>query len=355
MNAPPQVTLKHVAAALGVSSTTVSLALRDHPRIPASRRLSIQDAARRMGYQPNPMASALSHQRWEASDRPVTAELAWLNFWKNPEQLRSFKEFDLLWHGAERAARRHGFRLVEFIAGESLSRQRLDGILQSRNIQGILVPPHGGQAMTPSVANLSWQRYAVTKFGYSIPDLPAHIVSGNHVHNALIALEAILARGYRRVAYVCHAHSSTRGKAGFLMHQLKLPPEQRLPVLELDVQAPDVLRQLDAWLRANQPDALQTEVAELPCLLAGLGIQVPRDLALAATSVLDGNVDAGVYQNSEDIGGLAAETVIGFIFNHQTGFRDRRAESLVEGRWQDGSMLPDRRLSDKPAEPLRGV
>jgi LacI family transcriptional regulator len=345
-----RVTLKDIAAVVGVSAVTVSLALRNHPKIPARRRETIQEAAQRMGYQPDAMAAALVHKRWQLNARPISAALAWVNHWREPQQLRGYREFELYWQGAQQAAEKLGFRLDEFIVDATLPFRRLETILQSRNIQGVLVPPHGRQALTEiNGTSLSWERYAVVKFGYSVPKLPSHVVTANHVHNTMLACAEIRARGYQRIGYHCYGTPLTRGRAGFLMSQEELPPEERLPVLSLSLNSPAALPQLDAWLQAHTPDAILTEVAELPKFLAQLGVRVPQDVALASLSVLDGNVAAGIYQNSADIGRVATETLISRIFNHHTGFPALPCETLVAGRWQDGVTLPDRRLNDKPA------
>ena len=46
-------TIKDIARELGVDSSTVSMALRDHPAIAAATRERIQRAAARMNYVPN--------------------------------------------------------------------------------------------------------------------------------------------------------------------------------------------------------------------------------------------------------------------------------------------------------------
>jgi LacI family transcriptional regulator len=345
-----RVTLKDVAAVVGVSAVTVSLALRNHPKIPARRRDAIQAAARRMGYQLDAMAAALVHKRWQSVVHPINAAVAWLNHWKDPQQLRRYREFELYWQGAKQAAEKLGFRLDEFVVDASLPFRRLETILHSRNIQGVLVPPHGGQAITEiNPASLDWRRYSVVKLGYSVSALPAHIVTSNHVSGAMLAFRKIQEYGYHRIGYHGYGRPMTRSRAGFLMCQGELPLEQRLPVLALSLDSAPDLCQLDDWLQTNTPDAILTEVAELPAALEKLGVRVPRDVALASTSVLDGNVDAGIYQYSDDIGRVAVETLISFIFNHQTGFPARPCETLVEGGWRDGFMLPDRRLNDKPS------
>ena len=234
--------------------------------------------------------------------------------------------------------------------GGKLSFARLGKILQSRNIHGILVPPHGSRAVThPTVSSLDWSRYAVIRFGYSISDFPAHVVSGNHTQSTMLAFRKIRERGYERIGYVCHLNPSTHSKAGFLMAQTVLPFKQRLPLFEMDVRAPNCLDSLGRWIQANEPDAILTEMAELPAMLRTLGRRVPEEIGLATTSVLDGNADAGIYQNSEEIGRAAVETLVSLIYQNQTGIPKLCREILVDSVWRDGATLPARiGFSDKP-------
>src|SRR5688572_11182124 len=67
-------TMQQVAAAAGVSKATVSLALHDDPRITAEVRAKVQEAARRLGYRPNPLLAVhMAHlrtsrpARWQAT------------------------------------------------------------------------------------------------------------------------------------------------------------------------------------------------------------------------------------------------------------------------------------------------
>jgi LacI family transcriptional regulator len=57
-------------------------------------------------------------------------------------------------------------------------------------------------------------------------------------------------------------------------------------------------------------------------------------------SVWDGNADAGIYQNSEVIGKAAVQLLISLIHHNERGIPAVCRETLVEGRWQDGSTLP---------------
>lgn len=57
------VSMKDIARRANVTEASVSLALRDHPRISVKRRHEIQKLAVEMGYQPNLIARALSTQK----------------------------------------------------------------------------------------------------------------------------------------------------------------------------------------------------------------------------------------------------------------------------------------------------
>src|ERR1051325_9261392 len=52
-------TMQRIADAAGVSRMTVSLALRNHPRISAATRERIRQVAERLGYHPDPEVSKL--------------------------------------------------------------------------------------------------------------------------------------------------------------------------------------------------------------------------------------------------------------------------------------------------------
>ena len=51
-------TLADIAREAGVHVTTVSLALRNHPRLPESTRLRLQNLAKLRGYTPDPWLPA---------------------------------------------------------------------------------------------------------------------------------------------------------------------------------------------------------------------------------------------------------------------------------------------------------
>jgi LacI family transcriptional regulator len=336
-----KVTLREIAKSLGVCLATVSLAMRNDLQISTIRRKQIQEAARRMGYRPNPMASALGHQRSRSRRKAISAALAWIKCWRDPSLLRKYKEFDLYWQGAVRFAETKGFHIEEFAVNAGLGFTRLEKILRSRNIQGLLIPPH---AVTTEISfdSLPWNNYCVIRFGYSIPDIPVHVVASNYTQSILMALKEIQKRGYARIGYATFPTLRDRSTASYLLFQMRLPPRERLPIITMDnnLSLERRLEKLQDWIKKNRPEALLTDLAELPAMLKTLGHRIPGDIGLATTSVWDGNADAGLNQNSEEIGKVAAKHLISLLNFNDCGIPAIYHETLVPASWQNGSTLP---------------
>lgn len=341
-----RVSLRDIALKLGVSHVTVSLALRGDPRISAPRRDEVQQLAKTMGYEPDPMLSSLSAYRQSKQATSIKATIAWVNQWTKPKELRRLQEFDAYWRGAHAYASRLGYRLEEFIAGKDMPPLRLQQILLARNVRGILIPPHINGLDLPG---FDWNQFSVVRFGISVKHPRAHIVTSDQLNCAALAFERMWERGYRRIGYVtAHRHDRNTGgnfRAGYLSAQdVHVPLKRHLDPLSLseDNTAADA-RLLKKWLRTVKPDAIISALSILPEVLREAGCKIPDDLGVAGLSLLDGGFNAGTDQNSEEIGRVAMATLAGLIHQNERGIPQYCRRILVEGRWVDGSSLPDRR------------
>src|SRR5689334_12380435 len=103
-----------VARRAGVHRTTVSLALKGHPRIPAATRKRIRRIADQLGYMPDPMLSSLVAYR--SRNRPVAyrGSLAWLVSSALGFDWRDVPHFRNSYSGALARARRCGFEIELF-------------------------------------------------------------------------------------------------------------------------------------------------------------------------------------------------------------------------------------------------
>jgi DNA-binding LacI/PurR family transcriptional regulator len=339
----PRVSLRDVAREVGVSHVTVSLALRGDARISESRRAEIKAAAEKLGYRPDPMLASLAAYRQSKHNVTIRSTIAWINQWPDPKALRRLHEFEAYWKGAAETAESLGYRLEEFVVGRSLSPERLQRILLARSVRGILIPPHQYGLALP---DFDWSQFSVVRLGLSVKHPRTHVVTSDQMHCALTAFEQLHQRGYQRIGYVSSRRfdRNTAGnfRAGFLSAQdALLPMKKHLPPLFLEEEStPAEARSLAAWLKAKKPDAVISTHPVLASLLPKVGVQVPRDLAVAALSVLDGNFDAGVDQNSHEVGQVAMRTLAGLIHQNERGIPRYCRRILVEGRWNDGASVP---------------
>jgi len=345
-NARARVSLRDIAAECGVSHVAVSLALRGDPRISAARREQIAAVAQRLGYRPDPMLSSLAAYRQSKQPVEIRSTVAWLNQWGNPRDLRRFQEFDAYWRGASAYAERLGYQLEEFAVSRDISARRLQQILVVRNVRGILIPPHTHGLELP---DFDWSHFSVVRLGSSVKVPHVHIVTSDQFKGAAMAFERAWGRGYRRIGYVTsHRFDRNTGgnfRAGYFSAQdAHVPLRRHLAPLALsgDHVSADV-RLIKSWLRTFKPDALVSAQGNLHRLLDKAGVRVPEDLGVAALSLLDGHFEAGVDQNSVEVGRVALAQLASMIQQNERGVPASCRRVLVEGRWVDGASLPVRR------------
>jgi LacI family transcriptional regulator len=98
-------------------------------------------------------------------------------------------------------------------------------------------------------------------------------------------------------------------------------------------------------LKKNQPDAVLTTDSEIPGMIKELGYRIPKDIAVAGTTIYDIPVDAGIDQHPEAIGRIAVEMLVKQINVSERGEPADPCRILVESRWHDGKSLPRRRAA----------
>lgn len=334
--------LRDIASALGISHVAVSLALRDSPRISEKRRLEVKAMAEKLGYRPDPMLASLVAYRQSKRPAEIRSCLGWINQWDRPEDLRAHREFDQYWQGAGEAAEKLGYRLEEFRWPAGKSGRRLQSILQTRGVRGLLLPPHRNDMDLP---DFDWGQFSLVRFGASVTSVRAHTVTSDQAHCARLAYEKAVELGYTRIGYVSDDkfEHNTRGhfREGYLNAKEELVPRRnRLNTLMLGEKPSAHPAELRAWLKRDRPDAVITPVPFFKALTDQLGLRIPADLAVATTSLLDGGLDTGSDQNSHEIGRVAVSTLASLVLENQRGIPAYQRRILVEGRWVQGTSMP---------------
>ena len=344
---PKRITIYDIAERIGCSHATISLALKNDPRISVKRREQVRKMATAMGYVPDPYLAALAAYRRSTTPAAIRSSIAWINHWKQPEELRRYGEFNLYWQGAEQAAKRLGYNLEELRWQPDYSAKRFQQILEARGIRGVLIPPH---LSSPDWGDFDWSKFSIVRFGLSVPSPDSHLVTADQLRAVIMAVRKIAEYGYQRIGFVMPADSDRRVGGGFVGGFGSARESFNLPVIpillteeSLYAEQPEKACQLlSRWLKKYRPDAILTMPKEVPLMLKQLKYRIPTDIAVAGTA-MDVPVDAGIDQHSAAIGRIAVETLVSQINLNERGEPTDPFRVLVESRWRDGKSLPRRK------------
>jgi len=334
-----RVTLADVASRCGVHVTTVSLALRNSPRLPAATRERIHEAARTLGYKPDPWLRALASYRRHAAPHRHVPTLAYVTNWNSRWGWKTVTAHPNFFEGASKAATDLGFHLEHFWMRENgLTHGRLSQILTARGIQGVIIASHVREI--DEALRLDWSRFSAVKIDY-FPHQPAlPNVTNNQLQIVRLATQKVIAAGYRRIGFVMDEGWDITvdrlWSAGFLWEQQSLTPNERIP--------PYLFPQsesLEGWIRKHRPEVLISKREFVEPVLKKLSWRVPQDIAFADIFLDDcSGKTAGVRQNHETVGALAVEMLAGFLQHNKRGVPIIPTTTYVEGTWFSGASLP---------------
>ncbi|MEO6003720.1 MAG: LacI family DNA-binding transcriptional regulator [Opitutus sp.] len=344
-NGPANATLQDVANRAGVHRSTAALALRDNRRISAETRRRVQEIARELRYQLNPLVAALMQSR--RSGKPLKhVSLAYVTnyptrFGWRPEHHDRPDFFP----GAEKRAMNFGYKVEHFWLREpGMTAARFCDILSVRGIHGLII---GRLPPGELTLQLDWGRFASVALGLTLRSPLLHHVTENHFEAASLALRQCLARGYRRIGFV-YSEANDSPEVGERWHcayagaQLKLRAADRVPVCPGD---PANEEEFIKWFRSEKPDALLvTHARPVIGWLKRLRLQVPGAVGLVDLAGDHPELNcAGVYCDAAQIGRLGVEMLIGLLHRSEFGVPAARHEILLTGQWREGTTL--RRIS----------
>lgn len=198
------VTLKDVARRAGVSRSAVSRTFTDGASVSEKMRRKVEKAARDLGYTPNALASSLT------TGRTRLIGLVSNNF-HNPIFLQVFDLFT-------RGLQDRGLRpLLVNLSDETNPAQSVK-MLRQYSVDGVVV---ASSTLTPAFSQAFKDAGipVVHSFGRHSSTPQVHVVGIDNVECGRMAAQELIARGYRRVAFLGgpKAATSTQDRlAGFL-------------------------------------------------------------------------------------------------------------------------------------------
>jgi len=183
------ITIKDIAKALGLSTSTVSRALRGSYEISAETKKLVLEYAEKLNYRPNPIAQSLKEKR-SRSIGIVVCEIA-NNF------------FSQVINGIESVAYKKGYYVIISQSHESYEREVSNTqYLASRSVDGLLVSLSTETTDLSHLKKLHEKGLPIVFFDRITEEMPTHKVIANNFNGAYQATEHLLRSGFKRIAHV---------------------------------------------------------------------------------------------------------------------------------------------------------
>ncbi len=239
-----------IAQMAGVSKMTVSLALRDNPRIAPDTKMRIKALAEKHGYRSVPVLSRLAQKRFRTGAE-YAETIAFI--YDSSRGLYSWDARGLA--RCEESALPMGYNVEGFDIKNFRAPERLADILQARGIVGLIV----GQIFSPDfVERFSWSEFCVVACGsgYFMP--PTHLVVEDEGGARLRCWQEAKKYGYTRPGILDFLEppsprldSLKRGASLMIQHEANVPDEFLYRCNKGASQA-----NLIDWLNRYKPDVI---------------------------------------------------------------------------------------------------
>ncbi len=338
------VTQKQIATESGCHHSTVSLALRNDPRLPLATREHIQGVARRLGYRPNPLLSLLM-SRVQRGNVNYRGTLAYMHTVPRKSPLLQALVHRNYIAGARQRASEFGYSLDELYLGpEEIRSSRVPAMLKARGIMGVVVEHLPCEWCPDRRLPVDLSEFATASLGVPLASPMIHYVASDQYMRPILAAREVLALGYRRPGLVLYAafdsNMAHRCSAGFWSVQAHTEGIARVPICHLRNDSEREI--LSAWLSDNQPDVLLVSNDRVIRMVRSLGRKIPQELGavcLDRLPVPQHEGIAGVYGNAEYVGMGAVEMVVSQLHRGDVGPPPRTTSYLISSSWVPGKSV----------------
>jgi len=182
-------TIKDIAKALGLSTSTVSRALRDSYEISPETKKLVLEYAEKNNYHPNPIALSLKERR-SRSIGIIVCEIA-----------NSY--FSQAINGIESIAYNNGYNVIIAQSRESFDREMLNlQYLTSRSIDGLIISVSTETKDFSYLKELHSKGMPIVFFDRIVSEIETHKVIADNYKGAYDATMHLINNGYRRIATV---------------------------------------------------------------------------------------------------------------------------------------------------------
>lgn len=307
-------TIIDIAKKLGISPSTVSRALSDHPDVKKETKELVRKVADELHYTPNPIARSLKSSKTTTIGVIV------------PEIRHDF--FSSAISGIEEVAYRAGYTIILTQSSESYEREVVNtNVLIHHRVAGMIVSISEHTKSGEHFQDVLRRKIPIVFFDRAFEELPVSKVVVDDYKGAFEAVSYLVGKGYKRIAHIGGPKElgiCQRRRNGYLdaLKHHNVPVDETL-VYAVGMRESDGYAAMEAMLHsAHKPDAVfcvNDPVAIGACQrIREGGYTIPNDVAVVGFS---NNKITGfmtpplttVEQPSFEMGKSAAEILIRII------------------------------------------
>ena len=313
----PRPTMRDVAHLAGdISPSTVSLALRNSPRISPGARAKIHAVAKKIGYRRDPLLDAFNQHRLKNIPQPGSRHIAAISDFSSMAELTNSPHHAAARIGAlEKAGQLH-CQLDFFFCGPGQPNpRRLDSVLTARGLRALLL---FGVRTDSATMNFTWAKKCTVAIDSLQLITPLYRVTPDYREATRLLWRSAWTQGCQRIAIVrsdkTHPGTEDRAIAGFLLEQLRHPAAPPIPIFTLTSDRGTGAR-FKRWLQTHRPEIMLHSSAATDSLLPLIGKTPLRRLVYDATLP----TIPGVHPDYAEVGRRAVEQVVTLIQTNQLG------------------------------------
>lgn len=325
-----EISLKTIATQLGISISTVSRALRNHPDIKDSTKKAVFELAEQLEYEPNQLAAQLLNRR----SNTVGVLIPKITYSLYAQAIPGMAE----------VAEQHGYQLLICQTDDHYEKEvrQVQSLLSSR-VSGIILSLSANTAQFDHLRKIQSKNVPLVLFNRDCEEINcSKVIIDNH-KAAYEAVRVLIRQGRQRIAYLggpTHLQISQKRLEGYQQALKDAGVEldkTLIKVISLEKEA--MVASLNEILDApEKPDAIlaySDQIAQWALVLAKRkGIRIPDELALIgfynepANELLDPSLSS-VAQPAFEMGVRAVDLVFKELNNSRFVFERVVLESTL--------------------------